>query len=445
MWTLLLACRQPSPSHPQPRDSPATSDGLDIDELLPFEPHNLLMISIDTTRRDHIDRYAIDGISRSPFLSKLLSEGLALDDHQQCSNWTFGSTTCTLEGRLNEDTGWMAQLGPGTTPVPDGRRTLAARMSEQGFHTILVSSNAWLTEEWNNAQGYTATLREWTSLTADLLERGRRIVEVSREVGYDRFLLHVHLLQAHPPYNPPDPYDDPAELLPPLPDGIDIDDLGGHYSAIDHWPLLTPSDQQLLLRHLKARYTGEIRAQDDALAAWWEQMDAEGWLDDTLVVFWTDHGEQFFEHGEQAHAYTLAAEESDAVLGFWAKQLDPMAFSGPTHAVDLLPTVLDLMGLPPDPGEVFDGYVVGTAPEDRARFASSTSRLGPVVSVTKENLKLQYRADGTLQLWDRSVDREELVDLYTPEHPAVPELWALLRPRAELVAALRPDIEFVWP
>src|SRR5687767_14193899 len=56
-------------------------------------PKNLIFLSIDTFRKDHIGRYGGPGLT--PFLDRIAAEGVTLDDHMQCANWTFGSTTCT--------------------------------------------------------------------------------------------------------------------------------------------------------------------------------------------------------------------------------------------------------------------------------------------------------------------------------------------------------------
>jgi arylsulfatase A-like enzyme len=437
VWLSWLACT------PQ-TDAPAGPGSSVVSSTLARAPRNLLMISIDTTRRDYIDRYATDEVVRTPFLSGLLAEGVALDDHQQCSNWTFQSTSCTLEGRMNEETGWIAKLAPATrTPVPAGRRTLAVRLREKGWHSVLVTSNEWLSDTWNNAQGYNVIRRETTASTPVLLTSALKQLQAATDLGHDRWFVHVHLLQAHPAYTPPDPYDDEVEALPPIP--WNLDDQMEQYGAGAEWPEMTEQEQDLLVRHLKARYTGELQYQDDQLAQWWDRMDRGGWLDDTLVVIWTDHGEQFFEHGFQAHAYVLGAEENDAILGLWAKDMEPLAWDGPTHAVDLVPTVLDAMGVPAEGDELLEGYVLGTAPPDRVRTASSVTRLGPMVSVTKDHWKLFYSFGGSIRLWDRSTDRAELTDLYSLEHPQVQELWPLARARADRLAPLAPEWPITWP
>ena len=83
-------------------------------------PNNLIFISIDTFRRDHMARYGHD-TNLMPFLDDLATSGFALDDHTQCSNWTFNGTTCTLMGRYTIEDGWAARLGRAfRLPVPPG-------------------------------------------------------------------------------------------------------------------------------------------------------------------------------------------------------------------------------------------------------------------------------------------------------------------------------------
>lgn len=424
----------PSPTPPSPRDSGTP--------YVPGPLRNVLMISIDTTRRDHVDRYATDGEVRTPFLASLLATGVAFDDHQQCSDWTYGSTTCTLEGRLNEDTGWLADLNADRTPIPLGRRTLAARLGELGWHSMLVSSNDWLSDSWNNAQGYDQFQRESTDDTAALLASGRSALEAAAAAGADPWLLHVHLVQAHGPYTPPDPYDDPVEALPELP--WSLDSLFGAYTAAEQWPDMTPAEQELLGRHLEARYTGELRYQDDRMAEWFAEMDRDGWLDHTLVVVWTDHGEQWFERGQFGHAYDLGAEETDGVLGLWAKGMEPAAWDGPTHAVDLVPSVLEALDLP-WADEDLHGYPVGAAPPDRPRFSSTAARRGVQASVVLDGWKLWFAFTGQVRLFDRAADPAESIDRFDPTDPRALALWDLLLPRVALLSALEADDPVVWP
>jgi arylsulfatase A-like enzyme len=453
-----LACTGPSEERPPP-----SSTGTDTDTDLPLpdpppvgspflqfvgdRPTNVLMISIDTTRRDHVAGFAPDGAIYTPFLRELASSGVQLEDHQQCSNWTFASTSCTLGGRYSVDAGFMPKLvGDDAQVLPTGQKSLAWRLGEEGWYSILVSPNKWLSTRRNNAQGYDEAPTISFGGTTRLLDAGIEYLGTAMAANPSPWMLHVHVMEPHPPYVPPEAYRAEANALPPLPDTIDLDTQGGQYSANNGWPTMPEDERELLEAHLRARYRGELRYLDDQLRSVWTTLDADGWLDDTLVVIWTDHGEQFWEHGNQAHAYFLGAEENDAVLTFWAKNIVPNTWSGPTHAVDLVPTVLDAVGRPADPEDPeLSGYVLGTAPDDRPRFAESIARLGVVQTVTLDGWKLSFNFAGVVRLYDRNTDRYETTDLYAPDHPRVADLWALLRPRIEAMHALEPTRPLTWP
>ncbi|MEQ1508447.1 MAG: sulfatase-like hydrolase/transferase, partial [Myxococcota bacterium] len=418
-------------------------------------PRNVLMISIDTTRRDHVGSYSADGVMYTPFLEQLMTEGVRLDAHQQCSDWTFASTSCTMGGRYAEENGFIPVLiGSEQLPLPDGQRTIATRLRDLGFATILISSNGWLSAEWNNVQGYdqapfggggSATILMGNGL--DLLNATVGSPLTVPDGGTQQpWLLHVHFVEPHPPYIPPDYYNGEEVTLPPLDPKYDLDTQPGQYDATDDWPTMSPEEQDLLERHLRARYHGELRYLDDQIRGMWDTLEAGGWLDDTLVVVWTDHGEQFWERGHQSHAWNLGAEENDGVAFFWGKNLIPYRWTEPTSAVDLLPTVLEAVGEPIDPLDpVLSGYVVGTAPEGRPRFSHSVARAGVSQAVTLDDWKLVFNFNGTLHLYDRKADPYELVDLYSPTHPQVAPLWALLRIRVERMHQLLPTRPLTWP
>ncbi len=433
MLSWWLACtREPGPPpevRPDPVGEPALVFAGDV------RPRNLLFVSFDTTRRDHLDPWATDGVPRADFLTARFQEGVMLDDHVQCSNWTFASTSCTLRGRNLEETGFYPKLfAPARKPLPAGQPTIARRLSDEGFDTVLLSSNEWLSPTWNNAEGYdefveVASGDSRTVLAAALVELRERW-----NTG-DPWFVHVHVVDPHPNYELHEGYTAEIDELPAVP--WDLDSFDGHYRTMRRWPEMSAQQRAELLAQLEARYTGEIRYLDDQLEQWWATISSERYLDDTLVVFWNDHGEQFFEHGRQTHALDLHAEENDAFAVFWAPGLEPLRWTGPTHSVDVVPTVLDAFGYAAEGDPELPGYVLGTAPSSRPRFAASVARLGPLVSVLQDGKKLVYDLDdGELELFDRNRDRVEARDLYDPEHPDAARLWRLLETRVDLLAPL---------
>ena len=401
------------------------------------KPTRLLMISVDTTRKDHIGAYGTLGLT--PRIDQLIDEGVALDDHLQCSNWTYPTTTCTLLGRRHVDNGFLPQLpGSGREPFPDGTTFLATWLADAGYDTAITSRNSWLSSEWNSVQGYTHELGGNTSLSVQLLGAMAHLRKLPSGTPW---FMHIHATEPHAAFDPPKEYLSEVNALPPI--SYDLTDKDQHYQARDEWQNLDPAEQELVLEHMKLRYQAEIRWFDDQMRDTLTALDIEGFLDDTLVVFWNDHGEQFWEHGNLSHAYNLTYAENDAFAVFWAKNIVPARWAEPTHAIDLVPTILDILDQP-IPSEV-TGSVVGTRP-DEPRFGFAVARLGPISSVVDGPYKLVFDWDEPAPvLYDRSIDPEETTDRWGDDPTLDARMWGLLQPQIEATHAIDPDLELIWP
>jgi arylsulfatase A-like enzyme len=439
---LLCACRErPGPSQPIDFGDVPTDT---FPQFYGRVPKNLLMISMDTFRRDYLAPYAQDG-GHAPFLSQVAELGVRLDDHVQCSNWTYASTSCTLAGRHNEEAGMIPQLVMDFDETwPVGTPFLASHLQEAGFYSVIASSNGWLSPEWGNTGGYDVAFHPTAGSAYEVYESGRERLNVALQQGKERWFLHLHLTEPHAAYSPPEEYLEGLSDLPPV--AWDLDERDAQYDARELWPTMTVEERELLEQHLVLRYQGEIEWLDYQIFQIIAQMDLDGLLDDTLVVFWTDHGEAFWEHGYQTHAYTLNGEETDGLMFFWSKNVLPAVWEGPTQSTDLVPTLLSLYGLPVPPE--ITGVPVGQASEDRTRFMNSIARLGGLSAVQQGDYKLVFSwATGLVRLFDRSTDPTELVNLYDPEfpHPMAVEMWPELREQVLLQSSVVPDYTIRWP
>ncbi len=394
-------------------------------------PKNLLVVSVDTFRRDLLTRYG--GAGLAPFLDRMAEEGVALDAHRSCSNWTFPAVLCFVHGAGNIDAGYAPDLhDPDNAWAPDFPPTLASRLAGAGWGTMLVTSNGWFSADRNTDVGFQSSERPDDRRTTSVFGVGLDRLREADAAGTDRWYLHLHVKEPHPAYDPPDSYLAGLEGLAPV--DFDLTIFDEHYDAGDAWPAMTEAERALLLQHLLVRYRGEVRWMDDQLTTAFLALEQGGWLDDTLVVFWSDHGEQFWEHGEQTHAYGLNAEENDGIAFFWAKNIVPGTWEGTTSLVDLAPTVLSLFEVEGDAS--ITGLPVGEAPADRALDFLAVGRLGAVQSVVLDGWKLVYRWNtGQRWLYDLANDPAEQTDLYEPKHPRAVALEAILAPRVE---AMRP-------
>ncbi|MEQ1505744.1 MAG: sulfatase-like hydrolase/transferase, partial [Myxococcota bacterium] len=414
--------------------------------LLTFDgppPTNLVMISIDTLRRDRIGRYAPGGASLTPYLDGIAAAGVALDRHQQVANWTLPATSTTLLGRFGWELGFLPDLDADTV-VPESDDFLAVQLGQAGFWSVLRTGNKFLSSDLHNAQGYSDADLVGGPATAVAGVGAAALGEaLEGPTPPGRWFLHVHLMEPHAAYDPPDSYLAAEAGLDPVP--YDLTDRGSTEDAAAAYPTMAPADQALLRDHLVARYDGEVRYLDDQLAQIWADYEGAGLLDDALVVVWSDHGEQLGDRGYLLHGNHLAAEENDGIVLFWARNLVPAAWDHPTTTLDLVPTVLDALGLPADPDH--DGLVVGTAPDDRPLYGATISRLDTGLScVTVDGWKLSLTwATGALTLVDRTTDPTEQVDRYDPADPRAVSLWPLLRQVTLDASAANQDYPVVWP
>jgi len=436
---LLIACGGGRDDGPKKKKGDDTSEIVTTtsgSEVLQFEgevPKNLIFISIDTFRKDHMGFHGDLGLT--PFFDQIASEGVVLNNHYQCSNWTFGSTTCTLAGRYNIERGHIPRLNGNATnrpPVPEGTPFLATWLGEAGFFSVVISANDWLSKNWGNTQGYLAESRPG----GNSLKVREKAVEITTEAmssgQFDRWFMHMHHMEPHASYNPDESFIEGQDELEPWPD--DLSNRNIHYGHRNNWASMDPEEQLLLEAHLRILYEAEIRTVDSRIGQNWASLEAGGWLDDALVVIWNDHGEQFWEHDSQTHAYELFGEENDGFAIFWAKNLVPGVYEGPTSSIDLVPTILDLYDLP-IPDEV-TGYPIGTAPPERPIFMEALARKGGVQAIVKDGYKLHYRWAGFAEMFDRNVDPTEKNDLFDPVDPKVLELWGQLRPMIDAMAPL---------
>ena len=377
---------------------------------------SVLLVSVDTLRADHLGAYGYHRPT-SPVIDALAAGGSRFTQAVAASHWTAPSHASLLTGLH------PVQHGVRDFPAPERLgaevRTLAERLSEAGYATAGFAAGLYVGEGIGLADGF-ETWHESVQPAEVRMGQARdwlRTHAASAPAGEapEPFLLFVHTYQVHDPYDPPPPYDRwfqadptapiPAHLTAPLSE-----------TALQGW---RPDAAEL--DALVSLYDGEIRYTDAALGGLLDTLLELGLDERTLVVLTSDHGEEFFDHGWVGHG-RLYRElvKVPLVLAHPAMPgLVEEAVHQPTGHVDVLPTILDLLGLelPRDlPGRSALPAMVGDC--DESARAWSTSVMNRNRGLSRWDRATHYiDDDGRQHLFAHPEDPTEARDLAgeTPE------------------------------
>lgn len=291
---------------------------------------NILIFVMESTGAD----YAFDNSKGKkmpmPFLKKLCGEGLYLSNH-------FATANISARACFSIFTGLYPPTNPGSTCMePDLVIPTLNRYLGPGYDYFFVhptSPTYWFPQFLLLNNG----LEELD--TMDNLPAGSR-PDLTKEArnALDCFdFLQSRLDRAHEPF------------------------LGVYWSFIPHYPYsdygadfrIRPS-----LTSYRDRYYNNLRVLDDQIHRIWQHLEETGVADHTLFVILGDHGEAFGQHGIWGHAFGSYDEMYRVPVVFWQPNLiKPQVIKFPTSHMDIVPTLLDLLGVPYNPSR-FQGYSV---------------------------------------------------------------------------------------
>jgi arylsulfatase A-like enzyme len=301
-------------------------------------PTNVVVYLIDTLRADHTSAY---GYARdtTPRLAALARDGIRFDLAYSTAARTRPATGSLLTGLMPQYHG--AHSGFALSPQV---ATLAERFRDAGWSTWAFVTNGHVGGPGLNFdQGFDRfqyVRYPWRS-HARTEEVNALLFPHLDAVADEPFLLYVHALDPHAPYDPPQGYTgrftDPGYAGPVRPAETVTADL-------EKLPI---GDADL--KYIVGLYDEEIYYQDAMFGALLDRLDKLGVLDRTVIVVVADHGEEFQEHGAWAHGGRLFEEQTHVPLVVHVPRV--AAFRGrtiaqPVQILDVMPTLLTWFGLP---------------------------------------------------------------------------------------------------
>jgi arylsulfatase A-like enzyme len=321
---------------------------------------NLIVFLSDALRSDVLGPYG-GGTESSPRLDALAAEGLVVEDFRAHTSWTQPTVASLFTGRAPGSHGFnQAQ----DVLVPQ-LVTLAEVLQQAGYRTGGFVANNVVSARRGFRQGFDVWNQDpdlYGAPAATLVERALSWLGE----GSGPAFVYIHTMEAHWPYQP-----DAEDWAPFRP--ADYTGEPNADALLDRQKELSEDE----LRYLKSLYLGAVRKNDRAFGALLDGLRGQGRLEDSLILFTADHGEEFHEHGGLQHRYTLYEEvlRIPLVVRFPGAVVRGIRDPAPAEQADVLPTVAAFLGLPPPSG--LDGrdlsarWLTGpTAPEDRELLAS---------------------------------------------------------------------------
>ena len=402
---------------------------------------NLVLLSVDTLRADHLGAYGYRAHATSPRMDALLASGVRFEQAMSQRAATWPSLASVLTGLYPSAHG-VTENGYG---FPDDLPTLPKLLHAAGYRTAAFLANM-----------CDANHRGWDRFACSAGVDGknvrRALAWAAEPAPAGRpFFLWVHLFGAHSPYY--NGGDAAARVLDPGYRGT----LGPKRWRLDPVMIehlqLSPAD----LRHLDAIYDAAVMGSDHQVGALLDGLRAAGKLERTVVVLLSDHGEELYAHNNYLyHSCSVYQTALHVPLGIAAPGLLPAGGSvaQTVELIDVAPTVLDLLAVPP-PAEIHGRSLVPSLARPGAGGAGKPafSQYGdaPVATALADGWKLVDNPQGydpvciphapphhyplaKEELYDLARDPGETRNLAAAEPARVAALKDLLRRRFAGVA-----------
>ena len=367
---------------------------------------NVLLISIDTLRADHVGAYGYER-STTPNLDSLASGAILFENAISQAPSTLPSHTSMLTSLYPSEHGaeiW-SYLGGSKT-------TLAEILKSRSYSTAAFVSGSQLNKSYNLGQGFDTyddssmekNAGNVTALSLDWLSEHYK----------EKFFLLVHLFDPHHPYSPPEGYNvfdtfNDTKSVVWNASSLSIEDSTGLLLGIRSGRVNITEKE---LEHLISLYDGEIRHADYNAGILLDRVGKLGIANRTIIIIVSDHGEEFKDHGGMLHSHTLYNELLRVPLIIKVPGMPAARIGGQARLIDIMPTVLDALGIA---AENLRGVsllkTTGSLDAYSERFGNATRLLAEIsLSTGKEKIIYSIKR-GSKRIFDLESDPKELVDI----------------------------------
>jgi len=305
----------------------------------PEKRKNVILICLDTLRADHLGCYGYP-IKTSPNIDSFASDSVLFLNTYASSPWTLPSHVSLFTSL----SGVQHQVYYHDDKIDPSFLTLAEILRQNHFFCPAFTGGGFVSPEYGFSKGfdiyYTGEGGVYYHNSAQLVYQ---IVSRWLERNGDKnFFMFIHTYQPHDPYACPYPYKTMFLDDKPKWRTLNLSGYLGEKKGI--YRKLPEKERQNII----GLYDGEIRYADERLVnPLLEKLKEMNLYDQTMIIFTSDHGEEFYDHGSWTHGQNLYDESLKVPLiikfpesEFAGKRVDTFV-----RLIDIMPTILDELGI----------------------------------------------------------------------------------------------------
>jgi arylsulfatase A-like enzyme len=323
-------------------------------------PQTVILVQLDTLRPDHLDLFGYDRAT-APTLRRLAGEGAVFRHAITQTSWTKAATP-SVHTSLYPSTHGVHKI---PDRLPSSANTIAESYRQAGYATVSFSSVPFTGAFTNLHQGF-EELHEAESTAGRAGPKGAKTAReyVDRLVAWldDHrevpSFVFLHVFDPHAPYEPNRPYDtvwadpkgrDDYQRQQDVLKKVIADAFMAQRGMATREELVKAGlDPAAYIRFSKDWYDGSILAMDTEIARLVQRLDERGLGGRSLLALYADHGEEFHDHGRMWHGQGVYGEMIRVPLILWSpgRIAAGLNIEEPVQLIDVMPTLLELSGLP---------------------------------------------------------------------------------------------------
>ncbi|MDO8470453.1 MAG: sulfatase-like hydrolase/transferase [bacterium] len=414
--------------------------------LHPQKPYNVIMISIDTLRADHLGLYRYSR-NTSPNLDKFSQESIVFEQAIAQAPFTLPSLASTFTSEYPSAHGLMGT----SSRLSSSKLTLAEVLKEHEYNTAAFVGEGELQRVFGIDQGFDRYIDEGGISIKENIPLAEEWLKQNKG---SKLFLFLQGFDVHAPYQKPEPYDDMFDkdyyglLADRAKYWLDYSiknpkAILDNIKKIDGKPVLVQDDgievplTQQDIDYIIAQYDGGIRYTDDLIQGFFDKLKQMGLYDNSIIIVLAGHGESLGDILKRAHPSTdnlnvvghgqVYDEVVRVPLIIKYPDLAPKRVSSQVQLIDLFPTILDFLNIPQDrqvkaniQGKSMLPFLEGKQKGDIDPYAFGEGEGGALRFVRTPFWKLIVRGENMFELYRLRDDPGEMTSVFFG-HPDIVE------------------------